>query len=97
MNLKVDSVNPSFLRLVDEAGSEKSELMFAAKLSERGLTASLGLAFKEVPLAMIFFPFTEDASFLIGWAVGLELETLIGPDLKDMGLSSPKLLLFRPE
>ena len=70
--------------------------MFAAKLSVR-VTASLGLAFKEVPLVMIFFPLIEDADFLIGWTAGLELVTLLWPDLKDMGLSSPKLLLFRPE
>ena len=97
MNSKADSVDPHFSRLVGEARSKESELMFVVKLSERELTVSLGLAFKEVPLAIIFFPFTEDASFLIGWTAGLELVPLLRLDLKDMGLSSPKLLLFMPE
>ena len=64
MNSKRDFEDPPFSRTRGESRSEEREVILAAMIFERGLSALVTFVLAGDPLAMTFFPFTEDANFL---------------------------------
>ena len=57
MNSKGDLEDPSFSRLRGASRSEEREMILAAMIFARGLSALLTLVLARDPLAMAFFPF----------------------------------------
>ena len=72
-------------------------MILAAMVLARGLTALLALDINGDPLAMAFFPFTEEANFLKPWLIGFGLLLLPWPELLTLTLAFSILLWAGPE
>ena len=73
MNSKGAVEDPSLSRLGVASRSEEREVILAAMVLARGLSALLPFVLIRDPLAMAFFPLTEEANFLKPWLIGFGL------------------------